>query len=151
MYSINAEGTAPKLATIDWYNQNNGGKILELGNSHYVFMRLERYPYVAFVGIGEKLTDLTPNTLYHYYLVATNSAGVGISPDMTFTTTGPGPNPQAPIVTLNGPSEITSTNATITGTVNPNGLSTGFFVHWGQTAAYGNLGPVLPVGTQVVV
>lgn len=25
--SINAEGTAPKLATIDWYNQHNGGKI----------------------------------------------------------------------------------------------------------------------------
>ncbi len=25
--SINAEGTAPKLATIDWYKQNNGGKL----------------------------------------------------------------------------------------------------------------------------
>src|SRR6478752_6336702 len=27
VYSINAEGTAPKLATIDWYNKNNGGQI----------------------------------------------------------------------------------------------------------------------------
>ena len=27
VYSINAEGTAPKLATIDWYNKNNGGRI----------------------------------------------------------------------------------------------------------------------------
>jgi gamma-glutamyltranspeptidase/glutathione hydrolase len=27
VYSINAEGTAPKLATIDWYMKNNGGKI----------------------------------------------------------------------------------------------------------------------------
>jgi len=27
VYSINAEGTAPKLATIDWYNKNSGGKI----------------------------------------------------------------------------------------------------------------------------
>jgi gamma-glutamyltranspeptidase/glutathione hydrolase len=27
VYSINAEGTAPKLATIDWYNKNNDGKI----------------------------------------------------------------------------------------------------------------------------
>src|SRR4029078_3282355 len=27
VYSINAEGTAPQLATIDWYNKNNGGKI----------------------------------------------------------------------------------------------------------------------------
>ena len=27
VFSINAEGTAPKLATIDWYKQNNGGKL----------------------------------------------------------------------------------------------------------------------------
>jgi gamma-glutamyltranspeptidase/glutathione hydrolase len=27
VYSINAEGNAPKLATIDWYNKNNGGRI----------------------------------------------------------------------------------------------------------------------------
>ncbi len=100
----------------------------------------------ATIGVTNKLTNLTPNTLYHYYLVATNSAGVGISPDMTFATGAT--NPQAPIVTVDGPSTITSTEATITGTVNPNGLSTGFYVQWGQTTAYGNWGPVLPVGTQ---
>ncbi len=27
VFSINAEGTAPHLATIDWYNKNNGGKL----------------------------------------------------------------------------------------------------------------------------
>ena len=27
VFSINAEGTAPRLATIDWYNRNNGGKL----------------------------------------------------------------------------------------------------------------------------
>ena len=27
VYSINAEGTAPKLATIDWYKEHNGGKL----------------------------------------------------------------------------------------------------------------------------
>src|SRR2546426_4059852 len=27
VFSINAEGTAPKLATIDWYKQHNGGKL----------------------------------------------------------------------------------------------------------------------------
>ena len=26
-FSINAEGTAPQLATIDWYKKNNGGKL----------------------------------------------------------------------------------------------------------------------------
>src|SRR5438309_2646459 len=27
VYSINAEGTAPKLATIEWYKEHNGGKL----------------------------------------------------------------------------------------------------------------------------
>jgi gamma-glutamyltranspeptidase/glutathione hydrolase len=27
VFSINAEGTAPRLATIDWYTKNNGGKL----------------------------------------------------------------------------------------------------------------------------
>src|SRR5262245_30140884 len=27
VHSIDAEGTAPKLATIDWYNKNNAGRI----------------------------------------------------------------------------------------------------------------------------
>src|SRR5882672_10167277 len=27
VFSINAEGTAPKLATIDWYKEHNGGKL----------------------------------------------------------------------------------------------------------------------------
>ncbi|HKQ79672.1 MAG TPA: gamma-glutamyltransferase [Blastocatellia bacterium] len=29
VFSVNAEGTAPKLATIDWYQKNNGGKLPE--------------------------------------------------------------------------------------------------------------------------
>ena len=27
VYSVNAEGTAPKLATIEWYKEHNGGKL----------------------------------------------------------------------------------------------------------------------------
>ena len=27
VWSVNAEGTAPKLATIEWYNKNQGGKL----------------------------------------------------------------------------------------------------------------------------
>ncbi len=29
IFSVNAEGTAPKLATIEWYQKNNGGKLPE--------------------------------------------------------------------------------------------------------------------------
>src|SRR5262249_61832748 len=27
VFSVNAEGTSPKLATIEWYQKNNGGKL----------------------------------------------------------------------------------------------------------------------------
>src|SRR5437773_10952659 len=27
VYSLNAEGTAPRLATIEWYKEHNGGKV----------------------------------------------------------------------------------------------------------------------------
>ena len=30
VYSINAEGTAPRLATIEWYKEHNGGKLPDL-------------------------------------------------------------------------------------------------------------------------
>jgi hypothetical protein len=55
---------------------------------------------------------------------------------------------QAPVVTVDGASDITSTNARIFGTVNPNGSETGYFVQWGTTTAYGGGGPVGSLAAQ---
>jgi hypothetical protein len=54
---------------------------------------------------------------------------------------------QPPTVTVDGPIQIASTTALIGGTINPNGLATGFFVQWGNTTADGEVGPfgVVPV------
>lgn len=90
------------------------------------------------VSVSNKLTGLSANTTYHCQMVATNSAGEGHSADLTFTTL---PS-LAPVVTVDGAIQITSTNATISGTVNPNGSETGYFVQWGLTTAYGGGGPV---------
>jgi len=100
------------------------------------------------VVVSNKLTGLTANTTYHCQLVATNAAGVGSSADMTFTTL----QSLAPEVTIDGATSITSSNATISGTVNPNGSETGYFVQWGLTTAYGGGGPVgsLPAGNSPV-
>jgi hypothetical protein len=49
---------------------------------------------------------------------------------------------QVPTVTVDGASDITSTNARISGSVNPNGSQTGYFVQWGTNTAYGGGGPV---------
>lgn len=99
------------------------------------------------VVVSNKLTGLSANTTYHCQLVASNSAGIGSSTDMTFTTFAS----LAPVVTVDGASDITSTNAKVFGTVNPNGSETGYFVQWGTTPAYGGGGPVGSLPAQIGV
>jgi hypothetical protein len=85
------------------------------------------------VPLSTPLTGLSPSTTYHYQVIATNSAGESTSTDMTFTTAGG----QAPTVTVTGVTYLTSSNAFIGGTVNPNGLPTGYYVEWGTSTVYG--------------
>ena len=80
------------------------------------------------------LTGLTANTTYHYQLVATNSAGATLSPDMTFTTAAEIP---VPVVTINPATDVTAYSATITGSVNPKGIQTPVLIQWGTTVGYG--------------
>ncbi|HEV2392933.1 MAG TPA: leucine-rich repeat protein [Verrucomicrobiae bacterium] len=99
------------------------------------------------VPVSTTLSGLAPNTTYHYQLLATNSAGQGTSPDMTFTTmNGPPPPPsQAPTVSTGGAISLTGSSATLTGTLNPNGVPAGYYFRWGATAAYGNVLPTAAV------
>jgi hypothetical protein len=91
------------------------------------------------------MTGLTPNTLYHYQVVATNAAGMSVSPDMTVTA---GAAPAGPGLSLISATDISSTTATINATVDPKSLPTGFYALWGTTAAYDHNGRVLPVPSQ---
>src|SRR5262249_27339822 len=47
------------------------------------------------------------------------------------------PQPQPPTVPTGSPTAITSTAATIAGTINPNGLSTTYHFEYGTTTSYG--------------
>ena len=77
-----------------------------------------------------KLTGLQPMTSYHYEFVASNSAGTITGTDGVFTTTAA---PQA----LTGPvSQIGSDLLGLTGTVVPNGQSTGYYFQVGTSSAY---------------
>jgi phosphodiesterase/alkaline phosphatase D-like protein len=78
------------------------------------------------------LTDLLPDTTYHYRVSATNSYGTTNGADMTFTTL-----PLAPTATTDGASAVTVTGATLNGTVNANGSSTAVTFEYGLTTAYG--------------
>jgi hypothetical protein len=71
------------------------------------------------------LTGLSTNTTYHYQLVATNSGGQTLSPDMTFTTSADVP---LPVVSINPATDVTDSSATLTGTVDPKGYGVEVFV-----------------------
>lgn len=107
-------------------------------NGFYTPLAVQNTP----VAVTNQITGLSPGTTYHYQLVATNSAGQGASADRTFTTTGPSPDPQAPTVTVIGPTQMTDTNAIIAVTIDPNDAATWFYVRWGVTTDYGATGPV---------
>jgi hypothetical protein len=90
------------------------------------------------ISVNAVLSGLSPGTVYHYRLVATNSAGTTNGSDRSFTggTSPPPPNP--PTVVTAPADNIISTGAQINGTVNPNGSGTAYHVEYGQTASYGS-------------
>ena len=77
------------------------------------------------------LSKLTPNTTYHYRIVAENSKGPGVSKDEQFTT-----KPESPAV-LATPFTKTAEGYVINGTVNPHGAPTTYHFEFGTTTAYG--------------
>jgi len=93
------------------------------------------------VAVSAAMIGLSPSTTYHYQLAATNAAGSGYSTDMTLTTSAAVLQP--PTVFTRSATAVTATSATIAGTVNPNGLPTTYYFHWGNNTAYGNV--VAPV------
>jgi virginiamycin B lyase len=79
------------------------------------------------------LAGLAPGTTYHVRAVATNATGTTAGRDYTFTTTVPG----APSATTDDATGVTSANATLAATVNPQTLATTYRFEWGPTPSYG--------------
>ena len=85
--------------------------------------------------VSAGLTGLAPLTTYHYRFVAVNSVGTVNSSDFTFTTLT---NVGLPIITVGTPSGITTSTATINGTINANNATTTVTIQYGLTATYGS-------------
>jgi LPXTG-site transpeptidase (sortase) family protein len=84
------------------------------------------------ISVSYALTGLTSNTTYHYRVVATNSTGVTNGSDQAFTTSA-----VVPTVITNAATSVTSTGATLNGTVNANNASATISFEYGTTTSYG--------------
>src|SRR5262249_1007685 len=84
------------------------------------------------LSMSRMVNSFAPGTTYHVQLVATNSLGTGLGNDVTFTSGAAAPTPTT--LTASG---ITATNATMNGTVNPNGSVTTAYFRYGLTTNYG--------------
>jgi phosphodiesterase/alkaline phosphatase D-like protein len=83
--------------------------------------------------VSAALAGLVAGTTYHYRVVAVSANGNTPGSDQTFTTAA---NPP-PVATTGTSSGISTTAATLSGTVNANGSSTTVTFEYGETLAYG--------------
>src|SRR5262245_9588921 len=77
------------------------------------------------VDVTDALTGVTTGGTYHYRVVASNADGTGRGADMTLTTRA------EPAVVTSPASALGPTEATVGGTVDPNGSSTGWWIEYG--------------------
>lgn len=93
--------------------------------------------------VSTTITGLTPGTTYHYRFVAVNATGTSNGSDGTFTTSGS----PAPAVVTGSASGLTTSSATLNGTVNPNGRGTTWHFDYGTSTSYGASTPSQNAGS----
>ena len=85
--------------------------------------------------VTANISSLTAGTIYHFRIVASNAHGTSMGSDKTFTTlTATGP----PVVTTNSATNVTTSSATLNGSLDPHGLSTTVHFQYGTTTSYGS-------------
>jgi phosphodiesterase/alkaline phosphatase D-like protein len=95
------------------------------------------------VPVAQALSGLTPKTTYHYRLVATSAGNTISGQDATFTTTAT----PAPSVTTGAAKSLSFASATVTGSVNPEGVATTYYFQYGTSVAYGSKTAVQSAGS----
>ena len=92
--------------------------------------------------MGTTLSGLTPDTEYHYRLIATNVFGTSLGADRTNRTSAP----LAPVATTSAPEDVGSVQARLAARVAPNGTASTARFEWGTTTEYGSVTPVQSAG-----
>ena len=128
-YSAKLHGTvnAQGLITTVWFEY---GTTTSMNNSTQTWtIPVDTWSNLPF---SPTLTALQPNTKYYFRICASNSEGTSYGTRKYFWTDAGG----NPVVTTGDATSITSTSATISGTINPQGLITNYYFNYGTTANY---------------
>ena len=90
-------------------------------------------------GRGHREADgaFSPDTTYHYRIVAGNENGASTGGDESFTTPGPGLHGSGVI-------DVSSDAATFQATINPHGAPTSFYFQYGTSSELGQSAPAAP-------
>ncbi len=89
------------------------------------------------------VTGLSPDTTYHYRLVASNGDGEAAGADRTFRTA---PNPRPPGLSSTVARQVGPTGASLRSRVDPNRGATTYHFEYGLSQTYGSRTPERPVG-----
>lgn len=79
----------------------------------------------------EAVGDLTPGARYHYRIVASNSYGTSYGADKSFST------PQEPLAETTAPDAVGYDDATLNGSIDPQGTKTSYYFEYGTSQSYG--------------
>jgi hypothetical protein len=82
------------------------------------------------------ISNLQQGATYHYRIIAGNTTGTSIGPDVTLQTA------DGPEIGNLSTANVTATSATLKGEINPEGGATSYHFDWGRTTAYGISIPV---------
>ena len=85
--------------------------------------------------VSVAISGLSPNTTYYYMPYAENSGGHNWGSCLSFTTNSAG---DAPFGNTYDASNVTANSATLSGWINPGGLTTYYRFEWGTSSSYGN-------------
>ena len=102
--------------------------------------------------IASSISGLAVATTYHYRVIISNGLGESVGPDRTFTTAL-----SIKDLSTTAATNVTTTTATLNGSLDPDGLETTYYFRYGRSAQYGQLAPLSPAsvadsspGAQVV-
>jgi len=127
-----AVGTYPTQAWFEWGTDLNYGNTV--GTTNLTASN-------ALVTLSFPLNGLSGTNTYHYRAAASNSQGVAYGVDQVFAV---GLQPTVATLAISG---ATTNSVTLNANVNPEGLDTVAFFHWGTSPSYGHTTSALSLGS----